>query len=442
MSDLIAQGLAPKMRPLQPGRPVTLSVIDVGSTKVACLVARLIPVSPSEVLKNRTHKVQVLGIGHQRAAGLKAGAVVDLDAAERAIRLAIDAAERMADVQIEALLVNVSAGRLGGERLSATCEVRGREVSYSDVSRVLELVSRHARKTGRVVLHALPTGYRVDDTRSIEDPVGMVGAQLGAEMYVVSADAAAARNLMLAVEKAHINVEAMIATPLASGLAVLADDEAELGTTVIDMGGGTTSLGIFSGGHLMHTDAVALGGYHVTMDLARGLSTRLADAERMKTLYGSCIACASDDRETIAVPSLSDDEREMPTHMPKSQLIKIIRPRVEETLELVRDRLKAAGSTASSSQRFVLTGGACQLTGMADLAKKILGGSVRIGRPLGLSGLPEAARGPAFAAAAGLLIYPQIAGVEYFEPSRRGLGFASVSNGYFAKMGRWLKESF
>jgi cell division protein FtsA len=442
MSQLLAYGIAPKMRPIAPGRSDILSILDIGSSKIVCLVARLIPVEAGEALKKRTHTIEVIGIGHQRSRGLKGGAVVDMEAAETAIRQAVDAAERMAKVHIEAVVVNITGGRPASDHLSAVQPISQREVTSNDVSKVLELASQHARKMDRIVVHALPVGYSIDGTRGIDDPTGMMASSLGAEMHVVSSDVAAVRNLMLAIERCHLGVEAIVSTPLASGLAVLADDEAELGTTVVDLGGGTTSLGIFVGGHLVHADAVAIGGQHITMDVARGLSTRLSDAERLKTLYGGCIATASDDRETVAVSALSDDERDMPAHLPKSQLIRIIRPRVEEILELVRDRLKAAGKSGDMTKRIVLTGGTCQLTGLQDIARRILGGHVRIGRPLGVSKLPEAARGPAFAAAAGLLIYPQIAGAEYFEPSRRGRRYASASDGYFSRVGRWLRESF
>ncbi len=197
-------------------------------------------------------------------------------------------------------------------------------------------------------------------------PKGMMCDELAADMHVVSGDATAMRNLMLAVERCHLAVEGVVATPYAAGLAALVDDEVELGTTVIDMGGGTTSFAVFAGGSLVHVDAVAVGGNHVTMDIARGFNTRLADAERLKTLYGACITSVSDERETVAV-TLAGEDGDHPTHVPKSQLVRIIRPRVEEILELVRDRLKTAGFASSSSSRVILTGGASQMTGMAEV---------------------------------------------------------------------------
>jgi cell division protein FtsA len=297
-------------------------------------------------------------------------------------------------------------------------------------------------RPGRAVLHALPTGFSLDAQRNIVDPSGMIGDQLGVDLHVVTADFAAARNLMLAVERCHLGVEAVIATPYASGLSSLVDDEAEMGVVVIDMGGGTTSVGVFARGCLVHVDALAVGGHHVTMDIARGLTTRVAAAERLKTLYGSAVSTTADDREMIAVPQLDEDERDVPTHLPKSHLVRIIKPRVEEILELVRERLKGAGFAAQAGRRVVLTGGGSQLAGLPEVARRILQGQVRIGRPLGMRGLPEAAKGPAFTAAVGLLVYPQVAQIEYFEPRSSGLFTVTGTDGYLSRVGRWIRDSF
>jgi cell division protein FtsA len=177
------------------------------------------------------------------------------------------------------------------------------------------------------------------------------------------------------------------------------------------------------------------------MDIARGLNTRIADAERIKTLYGGVLSGGSDERDMIAVPPVNQDERDAPQFVSRAQLVRIIKPRVEEILEMVRDRLKTSPFAAEPRGRVVLTGGACQLTGLVDLASQILGRPVRIGRPLGISGLPEEAKGPAFAAATGLLVYPQAAHLEHFEP--RGTRHAQTgTGGYIARVGRWLRESF
>ena len=433
--------LPPRMKALSARKTAILSVLDVGTSKVVCLIARLLPMESSDMLRGRTHRCRILGIGHQRSRGIKAGAVVDMDEAEQAIRLAVDAAERMAGVQVESVIVNSSGGRMASQLFHADINIGGRAVSDHDVHRVLEAAAARTASHGRAVLHALPTGFSLDGARGIQAPKGMVGEGLGADLHIVSADAAGLRNLMIAVERCHLKIEAIVGTPYASGLSILADDESELGAAVIDMGAGTTSIGVFADGHLRHVDAVAVGGNHVTMDVARGLNTSVADAERLKSLYGSCISAASDERETIAVAQVGEDANEA-SHMPKSQLVRIIKPRVEEILELARDRLKAAGFAGQASRRLVLSGGASQLTGLPEMARRILSPHVRIGRPLGIEGLPESAKSPAFAAAVGLMVYPQVAGIEHFEPRRAGTMSATGTDGYIARVGRWLKESF
>lgn len=445
--SLLHHGLTPRMKPLSARKSAILSVLDVGTSKVVCLVAQLQPTSDSDMLRGRTHLARVLGIGHQRSLGLKGGIVVDLEAAEHAIRQAVDAAERMAKVEVQSVIVNLTGGRLGSQSYAANVPVRGGSVANPDIQRVLEAASAHSVRPGRAVLHALPTGFSLDGQKGVLDPAGMIGEKLGVDMHMVTADVAAARNLMLAVERCHLGVEAVVSTPYASGLSALVDDEAEMGVAVVDMGGGTTSVGVFMGGHLVHVDALAVGGHHVTMDIARGLSTRVVAAERLKTLYGSAIASPSDEREIISVPQVDEAERDVPNHMPKSHLVRIIKPRVEEILELVRDRLREAGFAAEAGRRVVLTGGAAQLTGLPEVARRILGGprgscQVRIGRPLGIKGMPEAAKGPAFSSAVGLLVYPQVAHVEHFEPKSGGAFLGTGTDGYFARMGRWIRDSF
>jgi cell division protein FtsA len=269
----------------------------------------------------------------------------------------------------------------------------------------------------------------------------MLGERFGVHMHVATTDIAVARNLMLAVERCHLAVEAMVAGPYVAGLSVLADDEADLGAAVIDMGAGTTTMAVFVGGNFVHSEGFALGGVNITNDIARGLNTGVADAERIKTLYGSVLVGGSDERDMITVPPVGDAESEQPQFVSRALLASIVKPRVEEILEMVRDRLAASSFAAEPRGRVVLTGGASQLTGLSELAARILGRPVRIGRPLGIAGLPDAAKGPAFAAAAGLLVYPQAAHHEHFE-TRGKRYLMSGTGGYFARVGQWLRESF
>jgi cell division protein FtsA len=434
-------GVTPKMKPVPPKRTAVIAALDIGTSKIVCQVARLKPQSPQEVLRRRTHAVEILGISHTHARGMKAGAVVDLAEAEDAISHAVDLAERMAQVQLESVVVSVSSGRIGSELFAASVDVAGSAVAEGDIARVLAVGSRQSVRDGRAVLHSLPISYTLDGATGIRDPRDMLARRFGVDMHVMTADIAAARNLMLAVERCHLTVEAMVASPYVAGLSVLADDEADLGAAVIDLGAGTTTLAVFSGGHCVHANGFALGGQHVTMDLARGLNARITDAERIKTLYGSVLSGGSDERDMITVPTVGDEEREAPQFVSRASLVRIIKPRVEEILEMVRDRLAASPFAAEPRGRVVLTGGASQLTGLPELAARILGRPVRIGRPLGIAGLPEAAKGPAFAVAAGLLVYPQAAHLEHFEP-RRTRHLMTGTGGYMNKVGQWLRESF
>ena len=433
-------GLTPKMKPLPPNRSVLVAALDVGTSKIACLIGRLKPRQSQDVLPQRSHSIDVLGFGHTLARGIKAGAVIDLADAEAAVRQAVDAAERSAKMQLHSVVVSVSAGRPASELFSASIDVAS-SISERDIARVLTAGSRHSTRPGRAVLHSLPIGYVLDNANGIRDPRGMLGRRFGIDMHVATTDVSVARNLMLAIESCHLDVEAMVASSYVAGLSTLADDEADLGAALIDMGAGTTTIAVFSGGRFTHSDGFALGGRHVTLDLARGLNARISDAERIKTLYGSVLSGAADERDMIAVPPVDNDEREAPQFVSRANLVRIIKPRIEEILEMVRDRLASSPFASEPRGRVVLTGGASQLNGLAGLATQILGRPVRIGRPLGISGLPEQAKGPAFAAATGLLIYPQLAHLEHFEP-RATRQSATGKSGYIARVGRWLRESF
>jgi len=437
--SLLEFGVAPKMKPVSPRRAALVAALDIGTSKVVCLIARLEPGRAHDVLRRRSHAVEVIGFGHTEARGMKAGGVADLEAADFAIRQAVERAEQSAGVHLEAVAVSVSAGRLASERFTASVEVAGPSIRDSDIARLLQAGSQHSVREGRVVLHSLPLGYAIDGVHGIRDPRGMLAQRFGLDMHIVTADVAAPRNLMLAIERGQLSVEAMVAAPYMAGLAALADDEADLGAAVVDLGAGTTTIAVFSGGRFVHADGFAVGGHHVTMDLARGLNARVADAERIKTFYGTVVSGMSDERDMIPVPAVGSDSREPPQVVSRAALVPFIRPRVEEILEMVRDRLAASPFAAEPQGTVVLTGGASQLAGLVDLASRVLGRQVRIGRPLGVSGLPDAAKGPAFAVASGLLVYPQAAHLEHFEPRKTR---QMMTGGYFTKVRRWLRESF
>jgi len=430
----------PKTRPTPQKRTALAASLDIGTSKIACMIARLRPCPSNGALRGRSHAVELIGYSQIQSRGVKSGAVVDLAECEQAVRQAVSLAERMAKVRVESVLLSATGGRLQGQLIEAAADLHGGAVTSTDVSRVTSAGMRHATGEGRTVLHALPVGYTLDGAKGIRDPRGMVARQFGVDMNVVTADATVARNLMLVVERCHLNVEAMAASPYMAGLSVLTDDEADLGAAVVEMGAGTTTIAVYSAGRFVHASGFAVGGHHITMDLARGLSACIADAERIKTLYGTVLTGGSDARELMSVPA-AGDERDVPQIVSRATIGNIVRQRAEEIFEMVRDRLADSPFAAEPKARVVLSGGASQLTGIAELATQILGRPVRVGRPLGFGRLPSEAKTASFAVPTGLLVYPQYAQLEHVEP-RHTRQLRTGTDGYFGKVGRWLREGF
>lgn len=394
LSRLPAGVEPPGERRRRGARSGVFGVLDIGTTKVVCLIARI----------EGDGEPRVLGFGWQRGRGVKGGSVVDLEEAERAIRAAVGQAEEMADTRIQGAIVNLSCGQPDSRQLNIQWGIGGRAVTENDLRAILNEGRRRTAEEGRETVHAIPLGFTVDATPGVDDPRSMICDTLGARLHMVSASQASLRNLGACLLRCDLEVEEMVSAPFAAGLATLVEDEKQLGATVIDMGGGTTSLAVFGEGHLIHTAQIAVGGGQVTNDLATVLSTPVAHAERIKTLHGSVHGGADDDREFIPVPLLGEDEHAI-ARIPRAMVIGIIKPRLEETFELMREKLEAAGLGREGGSRVVLTGGASQLVGVREMAARVLDRQVRIGRPLPVRGLAEAASGPAFAAAIGLLLW-------------------------------------
>src|SRR5881275_2749732 len=417
----------PKTRPMAK-RTALVASLDIGTSKIACMIARLKPCPPNDALRGRSHAVELIGYSQIQSRGMKAGAVVDLAECEQVVRQAVALAERMAKVRVDSVLLSVSGGRLQGQLVEAAADVKGGAVTAADVSRVTSAGMRHATGGGRTVLHALPVGYTVDGVKGIRDARGMVARQFGIDMNVVTSDATVAKNLMLVVERCHLNVEAMAASPYVAGLSVLTDDEADLGAAVVEMGAGTTTIAVYAGGRFVHAAGFAVGGQHITMDLARGLSATIADAERIKTLYGTVLTGGSDSRELMSVPT-AGDEQDLPQIVSRATIANIVKHRAEEVFEMVRDKLKDSPFASEPN-------------GLVELGTQILGRPVRVGRPLGFGRLPNEAKNAAFAVPAGLLVYPQYVHHEHVEPRHTRQQVKTGTGGYFGKVGRWLREGF
>ncbi len=430
-----------RLKPVQPGKATLVAVLDIGSTKICCVIARLSPrPEGGRALRGRTHVVEVIGFGYGPSSGIKSGVITDIEKAEQAVRTVVGMAERAAGLTVQSVVVNVTAGRLGSETFSAAVNLGGQEVERADIQRVLRAVNERSVRPERSIVHALPIGYSLDGQKGVRDPRGMVGESLSVDVTVVSAETLAMRNIELVLHRCHLQIEALVATPYASGLSTLVDDEAQLGVACLDMGGATTTVAVFADGQLIYTDAIAIGGHHLTLDIARQLGVSVADAERLKTMYGSVLPGQADERDLIAIVPVGAMADEAPGQIPRSHITRVLRPRIEETLTAVKDRMQATGMMDVCGRRFVLTGGASELTGLPEVGRRMLARNIRNGRPMGIAGLPEMAKGAAFATVAGMLIYPQVCGQEYAEPRRTAK--LTGTDGYLARVGNWLRTSF
>jgi cell division protein FtsA len=379
------------------GRQPVVAALDLGASKVACFIMK-----PDGVNRD-LRTLQTVGVGQAQSRGVRGGAIVNMDDAADAIAQAVERAEAVAGVAVQGVSVTTSGGQLASNRVTSQVSLGARPISDNDLSRAIGAALAQVRMPGRRPIHLLPIAWSVDAQRGIRDPRSMFGRLLGLELVVVSISETVFQTLSFCVERAHLEFHGVVAAPFSAALAALEDDEMDLGCVCVDMGGGSTSVAVFSNGALVHVDSLAVGGAHVTADIARGLSTSTAGAERIKTLHGSAIASSNEDREMIEAPPRGDDPGAGPVIAPRSLLKGIIAPRVEETLELLRERLKASGAPLEPGAGIVLTGGASQLSGVREVAVRVFDRPVRLGRPRRAPHLADAASGPAFCAAAGVL---------------------------------------
>lgn len=372
-----------------------ITALDIGSTKICCFIAEL----------GENDRARVIGIAHHASQGIKSGAIVNMEDAQNAVIGAVNAAEQMAGTTIRNAFVNVSCGAPTNGRIDLKTSVSGSAIGDNEMRKLFGEAKFKGDEPDRAMIHSIPIGYKIDGSNGVRNPRGMNGQTLGVHIRTVSVAANAIRNLDACVNHCHLDISGHVVSPYASGLACLVEDETDLGVTIIDMGGGTTSFAVFFDGALAFTDSIPVGGLHVTNDIARGLSTPIGHAERLKTLHGSALPSPTDERDIIDAPQIGEEEEGTINRVPKSFIVSIIAPRLEETFELVRARLDASGVDKVAGRRVVLTGGASQLTGVRELASQMLDKQVRLGRPLSVSGLAEATGGPAFATGAGLLSY-------------------------------------
>ncbi|MGR3463309.1 cell division protein FtsA [Limimaricola sp.] len=385
-----------------------IAILDVGTSKIACLVLRFDGDAPAlEGVGSMAGQsnFRIIGAATTRSRGVSFGEVAAMAETERAIRTAVQAAQKMAGVRVDHVIATLSGARPRSYGLDGEVEVEAGQVTGGDIGRVLAACEMPDYGDGREVLHAQPVNFALDHRSGLADPRGQIGQRLTTDMHLLTVDATAVENLLYCIKRCDLEVAGLASSAYVSGVSSLVEDEQELGAACIDMGGGSTGISVFIRKHMIYADSVRMGGDHVTSDISMGLQVPMATAERIKTFYGGVVATGMDDREMIEIGGDTGDWEHDRRTVSRAELIGIMRPRVEEILEEVRQRLDAAGFEHLPSQQIVLTGGGSQIPGLDGLATRILGQQVRLGRPLRVQGLPQAATGPAFAGSVGLCLF-------------------------------------
>ncbi|MGQ0646263.1 MAG: cell division protein FtsA [Gemmatimonadaceae bacterium] len=371
--------------------------LDIGSAKTTAIIGEVVGDLP------RRPGIKVLGLGQARTTGLRRGVVSDIEETTQSIKKALSDAEQMAGAKVDACYVGISGEHVQAMTSKGIVAVSGEEITRGDVDRANAVARAQSIPPDRDLLHAIPQEYTVDKNHGVRDPVGMIGTRLETEMYLVTIGGSPASNLRKAVERAGYRVTELVVEPLASALAVLTDDERELGVAVIEMGAGTTDIAVFHEAKIRHLGTIALGGNNVTNDIVHGLGVTQTDAERIKERYGCAYEPLVDPSEVISLPStVAQGDRQIPREL----LAHIIHQRVDEIFDLVMREIDAAGFGGKLSAGIVLTGGVAAHPGVGELAADVFGTGVRVGVPSeNLSGLVDAVEAPRYATAAGLTLY-------------------------------------
>jgi len=417
-----------------PGDPIAL--LDIGTAKITCMV-----VEPF-LAGNDGLQLRLRGIGSQRSQGIKAGVVVDPEAAEPLVRGAIAQAERMAGTSVARVHLALACGRLKSLRFRANASVEGASVGEVDRERLLQAAVAYAERDGRVLAHLNAVDYWLDGMRiGPRLPARLAGRQLSVDLHGVTADDAPLRNLIGLVERCYLDVAGLYPSGYASGLAVTTAEERRHGVVTVDIGAGTTTLAAFQAGTLRWSDAMPIGGAHLTSDISRQLATTLAESERIKALYGTLVQAQSDEHETFTYP-LEDEEGPRLYQNSKAQLRGIIVPRVDTQLRLIASRLAASAAEFEpglTGWPVVITGGGAQLVGLGAAAAELLGRPVRVARPRPLVGLLDRVCSHGFATVIGLGLAALAGGTR---PQSASRPVAGGRGGYLGRVERWVRESF
>lgn len=378
------------------GKNTTIAALDIGSSKVCCIIARI----------SKDKKINIIGYGFNASKGIKNGVVTDIAQATLSVGNAVQDAEQMAGETIDKVIISI-----GGEKVRSTIKTSSISLNKNRPIGDNELEKLYLKSTSKVsideysLIHCINNSYCLDKGDLIKDPRNLFGEELSINLLLGLVPENICRNLTTIAENAHLDICSKVFDSYASGLACLVEDEKEMGTTIIDMGGGSTSIATFHNGHPVHFTSIPVGGTNVTNDIAYGLSTSFSHAERLKTLHGCAMLTSQDNIDTINVYPVGEEDDSCIKQIPKAELINIISPRIEETFELVNNKLADIGLADDSSHRVVLTGGASQLVGVVNIAEMLLNKHVRLGKPKNLTNIPSALANPSFSTALGILLF-------------------------------------
>ncbi len=409
-------------------RSPVVAALDIGTSKVCCVIAKV-----------KDRRISILGYGYNAAKGIKNGVVIDINQATISVCNAVEAAEQMANERITNVIVNISGERTRSVVRSSSIAIhKNRPVTDEDVKKVTDKGLMKVNVEGNEPIHFLTMGYHVDNNEEVKNPINIYGENLSVDILLGLYPRAMYKNLATVVESSHLDIEMKAFSAYASGLACLVDDERELGATVIDIGGGTTSIASFKNGHPVYFSSIPVGGINVTNDIALGLTTSFNYAEEIKNRHGCAFLISQDEHEIINVYPVGEEDDSSIKQIYRSDLINIISPRIEEIFEIVARKLDEAGYKNTVSHRVVLTGGAAQLPGMREVASMVLDKQVRIGRPRNIENIPQVLHNPTFSTALGLLLFA----VNNMERKIvKKVNVSTASDGVFAKIFELFKKT-
>lgn len=365
--------------------------LDIGTTKICAVVGEI-----------SGDEINIVGIGTHPSIGLRKGVVVNIESTVESIKKAVEEAELMAGCEISSIYAGIAGGHITGFNSRGIVAVKSSEITELDVERVIDAARAVAIPMDREVIHVIPQEFIVDDEAGIQNPVGMAGVRLEAKIHIVTGAVTSAHNIVKCANRSGLDVCDIVLESLASGEAVLTEEEKELGAGLIDLGGGTSDLAIFCNKNIRHTFVLALGGNNLTNDLAIGLHAPLGEAEKIKKKYGTCVAKNISSEETIEVPGMGGRK---PRKLPRQILGEILEPRMEEIFTLINREIYRAGMEKLISSGIVLTGGSALLSDATEVAESVFNFPTRLGKPRGISGLVDVVNNPMYATGVGLVIY-------------------------------------